>query len=294
MRGSVDLAEVSAVSQRLAVLVSAGVAPSSAWRHVAASLGSPVAQRVAAGESLADAAGRATGLVGDAWRGLAAAWAVATEAGAPLAPALWAYSVSLRELGEAQRDARVALAAPVATARMVMLLPVVGVLFGMALGFNTFVTLVTTPVGWVCLAVGCVLLLVASRWNSRLVAAARPLRATPGLACDLMAVGMAGGASLDRTKHVVGSACARFGIAAESEVDEVLALARSAGVPAAELLRAEAAELRASARSRAREQAAALSVSLMLPLGVCVLPAFVALGVVPLLMTVITSTVRTF
>lgn len=288
-----DLVEVATVAQRLAVLLGAGVAPASAWVHVAASTNSPVARRVAAGTDLATAAADTTGLQGDAWRGLAAAWSVATESGAPLAPALRDYALSLRELGDAQRDARVALAGPVATARMVLALPAVGVLFGLALGFNTLATLFGTPVGWGCLVVGGVLLALATQWNRRLVAAASPTSATPGLACELMAIAMAGGASLDRARAITGGALARFGIDAEN-VEPVLELSRRAGVPAAELLRSEARELRSAARSTAQERAAALAVRLMLPLGLCVLPAFIALGVLPLLATVISSTVGSF
>lgn len=287
---STGLGDVAAVAHRLAVLLAAGVAPASAWQHVAASTASPVAHRVAGGEPVGSAAAGIPGLAGQAWRGLAAAVSVATLSGSPLAPALREYAHSLRELGEGERDARVALAGPAATARIVLALPGVGILFGLALGFNTLATLFTTPLGWVCLGSGAVLLLAAARWNRRLVAAAAPSSATPGLACELMAIGMAGGASLDRVRVVVGEALAAGGLDAE-DVDGVLELSRRAGVPAAELLRAEARERRAQARATAQERAAALGVRLMLPLGLCVLPAFLALGVVPLLATVVSSTV---
>ena len=288
-----DLAEVATVAQRLAVLLGAGVAPASAWGHVAASMNSPVASRAATGADLADAAADATGLQAEAWRGLAAAWTVASESGSPLAPALRDYAFSLRELGEAQRDARVALAGPIATARIVLALPAVGILFGMALGFNTLTTLFGTPVGWACLGLGGGLLALAALWNRRLVRSAQPASATPGLACELMAIAMAGGTSLDRARAIAAGALQRFRVDPE-DVEPVLELSRAAGVPAAELLRSEARELRAAARSTAQERAAALSVRLMLPLGLCVLPAFLVLGVLPLLITVITSTVESF
>jgi len=288
-----ELGEVASVAQRLAVLLSAGVAPASAWVHVAASLDSAVARRVATGVELADAAADTPGLQLDAWRGLAAAWAVASESGSPLAPALRDYAFSLRELGESQRDARVALAGPIATARIVLALPAVGVLFGMALGFNTLAMLFGTPLGWACLGAGGGLLALAAYWNRRLVRAARPVSATPGLACELMAIAMTGGTSIDRARAIVAAALGRFAIDAE-DAEPVLELSRAAGVPAAELLRSEARELRAAARSTAQERAAALSVKLMLPLGLCVLPAFLVLGVLPLLVTVITATVGTF
>ena len=288
---TLELTEVATVTQRLAVLLAAGVAPPSAWEHVA--VDSDAARRVAEGARMEDQG--EPGLQRDAWRGLAAAWSVAMESGSPLAPALRGYAASLRELGETQRDARVALAGPVATARLVMALPAVGILFGLALGFNTLATLFGTPVGWLCLVVGGGLMLLASRWNGRLVRAARPTSATPGLACELMAIAMAGGTSLDRAREIVQGALTRFGVAAETgHIDSVLDLSRRAGVPAAELLRSEARELRATARAQGQERAAALSVRLMLPLGVCVLPAFLMVGVLPLLVTVVSSTVSSF
>ena len=290
------LAEVARVTQRLAVLLAAGVAPTSAWEYLAPD--SPIAASVDpfdVADSLVAATATARPLERGAWRGLAAAWSVATDAGAPLAASLRDYSASLRSLADAQRDIEVALAAPVATARMVMALPVVGVLFGMALGFNTVATLFTTAPGWVCLGIGAVLMFAASRWNRRLVAAAQPTDAAPGIECDLMAIAVSGGGSLARARKAVETATARFGITPRLDrIEPVIELSRRAGVPAADLLRAEADELRRAARANAQRQAAALSVRLMLPLGLCVLPAFMVLGVFPLLLAVVSSTVGTF
>lgn len=316
-----NLGEVASLTQRLAVLLSAGVAPASAWRYLAeaASISnapSPAPQPTSAPGSawvVADAVARSeagpaaiTGVIlaatqrmprleSDAWRGLAACWQVATIAGAPLAAALRDYARSLRSLAEAQRDAQVALAAPAATARLVMALPAVGVLFGAALGFDTFRTLFATPIGWGCLAIGAGLMLAAARWNRALVRAAQPESAVPGLDCELIAIAVSGGGSLPAARSTVDAALELCGLVARAgEVDAVVELSRAAGVPAAELLRSEAEELRRSARARAQERAAALSVKLMLPLGLCVLPAFMVLGVIPLLIAVISSTVSTW
>ena len=176
-----------------------------------------------------------------------------------------------------------------------MALPVVGVLFGMLLGFDTLATLMTTPPGWACLLAGSVLLFAASRWNASLVRAARPTVASPGLECDLMAIAVRGGGSLDRARSLVDDAARTYGLDVRFDrIDEVLDLSRRAGVPAADLLRSAADEARRSAAADAQSRAAALSVRLMLPLGVCVLPAFMVLGVAPLLIAVITSTVGSF
>ncbi len=213
-----SLATVASTAQRLAVLLAAGVAPSSAWRHLA--VGSPSSAVLAAAgadpadiaDAIAAAAVTFDPLEAGAWRGLAAAWAVATEAGAPLAPSLAAYAGSLRSLAQTQRDVTVALAGPVATARIVMVLPFVGMFFGFALGFDTLGTLLTTAPGWACLAAGGLGVFTAHRWNRRLVRAARPTDATPGLDLDLTAIAVGGGASLDRAVATVRAAGGVFGV----------------------------------------------------------------------------------
>lgn len=292
------LRDVAAVTHRLAVLLAAGVAPVSAWHHVAVGAVSRVPAAAAASDPAGIPAAIAAAVPGrdlaaQAWRGLAAAWAVATDAGAPLAPSLASYAASLRSLAEAQRDVRVALAGPRATARIVMVLPALGIMFGLALGFDTIGVLVTTVPGWVCLAAGGALLMLARWWTRRLLSAAEPRDATPGLDHDLAAISVSGGGALDRAVDTVREVAARFGIPV-GDLDATLDLSRRAGVPASELLRGEAQELRRSARADAQERAAALSVRLMLPLGLCVLPAFMALGVFPLLIAVVSSTVGTF
>lgn len=309
----VELEPVASVVQRLAVLLAAGVTPASGWGYLA-EVDGPAAARlraiadaVGSGETIADAiiatgpraASRSSSRVpaapdAAAWRGLAAAWFVATDAGAPLAPSLRDFATSLRALAQTQRELRVAIAAPAATARMVMTLPVVGVLFGVVLGFDTLGTLFTTAPGLVCLGLGVVLMLTARAWNRALVASARPRRLTPGLTLDLMAIAVCGGASLPRATAIVAEARERCGIeddGADAQIAEVLALSSRAGVPAAALLRSEAEEARRDARSIGERKAATLAVTLMLPLGLCILPAFMLLGVAPLLIAVISSTV---
>lgn len=287
------------MTQRLAVLLAAGVAPASAWRFVAESSGSEVPAAAVGQLEIAGAiAAASTGLPElerQGWRGLAAAWLVATEAGAPLAATLRDYAHSLRSLADAQRDASVALASPRATARVVLALPFVGVLFGALMGFGTLSVLFATPVGWTCLVVGAALMLGARAWNHRLVRSAQPRDATAGLDCDLMAIAVSGGAALERARALVGAATGRFGFGAPSgRIEGVLELSQRAGVPAAELLRAEAEEARREARAQAQRDAAALSVKLMLPLGLCVLPAFFVLGVLPLMIAVLSSTLGSF
>jgi tight adherence protein B len=161
------------------------------------------------------------------------------------------------------------------------------------LGFDTLGTLFATPIGWVCLGVGAGLMFGAARWNRQLVRRAQPRDLTPGLAFDLLAIAVAGGCSLDRARSAVAAAIEQFsldGTLATDGTEEVLELSRRAGIPAAELLRSEATERRRQARADVSAGAQALSVRLMIPLGVCVLPTFMVLSVVPLLATVLHGT----
>lgn len=267
--------ELANIVEKLGVLLGAGVAPASAWQHVGPG-------------HFID--GRVTGS-GEAWRGLAAAWDIATQAGAPLADTLHRFAASLRGLADNERDAVTALAGPQATTRLVMMLPVIGLLFGFALGFNSVGTLFTTPAGLTCLIVGGSLIIVARRWSARLLASARAPTAVPGLGFDLVAIAVSGGASMSRALTSVDGVTAVHGIVAD-DVDEILALSARAGVPAALLLRSAAEQARRVARTAGRQRAERLSVLLMLPLGLCILPAFMLLGVAPLMIAIVSSTVE--
>lgn len=305
-KAPVELDPLASLVQRLGVLLAAGVAPASAWIYLAEAARGVEAPRISAvahaaqsGEPIADAvvAAGQSAPHATAWRALAAAWLVATDAGAPLAATLAELARSLRSLSQNRRDLATAIAAPAATARMVMVLPVVGVLFGLALGFDTIGTLFTTAPGIGCLIAGSALMVVARWWNRRLVRSARPKNLAPGLGLDLMAIAVSGGASILRARTAVAEARASCGLPeddSDAALDDILALSMRAGVPAAALLRSEAQEARRLARSDGERKAATLAVTLMLPLGLCVLPAFMLLGVAPLLISVISSTVSSF
>jgi len=309
------LGELAELVQRLAVLLAAGVAPSRAWRHAArppleaaAALaevpptripealvgfaGSPVAGDArSAGARGAAARTRPEPALAAAWRGLAASWAVAEVVGAPLADTLRGTAAALRGLAAAEREVRIALAGPRATARLVTVLPLVAAAFGAMLGQDALGVLFGTPFGWGCAAVGAVLMLVGRWWTRRMLRSAERTGALPGLVAELTAIAMSGGVSVERARRIVTQAAARFGLEADpAAADATLELAASSGAPAAELLRAEAAEARAAAVAEAREHAERLSVRFLLPLGVCVLPAFVAVGVLPLMASIVGGT----
>jgi tight adherence protein B len=283
----------AAAVMRLAVLLEAGLSPLAAWRHLAES--DSVAARVAEAESADRLPAAILAATSDAatasdWACVAAAWRVATDAGAPLAATLARLGEVLVATDDARREVAIALAGPLATSRVVLALPVLGLLGGALLGVDTLGVLATTPPGWFCLVAGGGLLLVARRWMRRLVARAREADPTPGLGCELVAVAVSGGAPASAALDRVAEALAEAGLPADDSAAAAIAFAQRAGVPVAGLLRAEARESRRNAQAAVRMRIAALGTRLLLPLGLCVLPAFVALGVAPLLLAMIGST----
>ncbi|MGO3066657.1 MAG: type II secretion system F family protein, partial [Brevibacterium linens] len=70
---------------------------------------------------------------------------------------------------------------------------------------------------------------------------------------------------------------------------EVFEFSEHTGVGPAPLIESVAEELRASSRRRRQEAAASLGVQLVLPLGVCILPAFLLLSVVPVVISLLTD-----
>ncbi|GAA3064490.1 MULTISPECIES: type II secretion system F family protein [Actinomycetes] len=69
-----------------------------------------------------------------------------------------------------------------------------------------------------------------------------------------------------------------------AELGAQLSFAHATGAPTAELLQAGAQQLRRRRRHEAQRRAEELGVKMVMPLGACFLPAFILLGVVPVLL----------
>jgi len=182
-------AEVAALVAELAVLLRAGLAPAPALRRLADGrqvTGSPVAVAATAaagaaatGRDVAEAlravaAEPGTGQdVARGLTGLAAAWQVAQRSGAPTAEVLQRLAEVLRADGDAADARDAALAAPRATARVLVALPVAGLLLGTLVGADPVGVLLGTPAGRVSAVAGAVCTLTGWWWTRRLLASAR-------------------------------------------------------------------------------------------------------------------------
>lgn len=269
-----------------------GVAQASALEGVAATV-HRVAALAAGGlplERAWDLAGSTPEAADDAAGGsVSAVLAVAEASGAPTAATLERLAGLLRERAAQRRALEAALAGPRATARLVALLPLVGLGFGAALGLDIVAAALGGGLGTWSMLLGALLLGVAWWWSRRIVAAAARGPSAPGLPLDLVAVALAGGGSAAAARRSAAAALegAEVDPADWTAVDGALGLAERAGVPVRGLLLAEATAARTRARLEAEARAQRAGVRLALPLGVCVLPAFTLLAIVPLVVSML-------
>ena len=107
-----------------------------------------------------------------ALRWLAAAWQVSAESGSGMGPVVERVASAARAEADHRRQVSAELAAPRATARLLALLPLLGLALGAALGADPVSTLFGSPAGLGCLLLGLALDWAGLRWTDRLARAA--------------------------------------------------------------------------------------------------------------------------
>ena len=245
------------------------------------------------------------------------------SAGAPLATSLERAAEHAEERIDALLGRQSALAAPRATGRILSWLPLLGLGLGVLMGSDPVGVLTGSVLGVLTGLLGLGLAFAGRRWTAALVHRAEvesaasngaeqtsnmppvdtalvlellaaQLRA--GLA-PLAALGTLAEALNSRPLHTVcqrlqmgsgwgsawsGSAAGTFG-----ELRDALAPAYTGGAPSTALLLSLADAHRLSERRAAERAAGKLSVALVVPLGLCSLPAFICLGIVPILISLL-------
>lgn len=245
------------------------------------------------------------------------------SAGAPLATSLERAAEHAEERIDALLGRQSALAAPRATGRILSWLPLLGLGLGVLMGSDPVGVLTGSILGALTGMLGLGLAFAGRRWTAALVHRAEvesaasngaeqtsnmppvdtalvlellaaQLRA--GLA-PLAALGTLAEALNSRPLHTVcqrlqmgsgwgsawsGSAAGTFG-----ELRDALAPAYTGGAPSTALLLSLADAHRLSERRAAERAAGKLSVALVVPLGLCSLPAFICLGIMPILISLL-------
>lgn len=101
---------------------------------------------------------------------VAGAWDVAARTGSGMADVLESMADGYRRTIEVQRTLEVELASPRASARMMSLLPAIGVVLAMLLGADPLRWLTTTPLGIGCLVAGVGINVAGYLWINGIVA----------------------------------------------------------------------------------------------------------------------------
>lgn len=208
------------------------------------------------------------------------------ETGSPRVGALIALADALDDAQQRARDIEVGMASANATMRVMLALPVVTLLSSEFFGFGAVGFLVTTAVGWVCLAIGAALMLLAWRWMRAIRATIPNPAAETGLALDL-AGALSGVGALSRANRAALEALmVGWGTATETEnLDRAVSMSRTHGVPVSHLLAMEAERTRSDARHAVRYALELLPTALLAPVGACLLPAFIVTTVVPVVVS---------
>ena len=228
------------------------------------------------------------------WRVLAAAWRLAEQSGAPLAPALQRIGSALRGLEQLRARRAVLLSGPRATVRLVSALPPLALLLGALLGFDP-VPVLLSPLGAVLLSAGALLLAAGVAWGRALLRRLESEDCVAGIELELVWVALGGGAPPGAAALRTADAVDAFGaewvpfsaFERSGALASAVAAAASTGAPLQRLLLEEAAAARARAQARLEQGAERLGVRVLVPMGVCVLPAFIVLGVLPVLIAML-------
>ena len=247
------------------------------------------------------------------------------SAGAPLATSLERAAEHAEERIDALLGRQSALAAPRATGRILSWLPLLGLGLGVLMGSDPVGVLTGSILGALTGLFGLGLAFAGRRWTAALVHRAEVESTRAGhtggeqalnaptvdtaLVLELLAAqlraGLAPLAALgtlaealnSRPLHTVcqrlqmgsgwgsawsGSAAGTFG-----ELRDALAPAYTGGAPSTALLLSLADAHRLNERRAAERAAGKLSVALVVPLGLCSLPAFICLGIMPILISLL-------
>jgi len=207
---------------------------------------------------------------------------LARETGAPQSRLLLLVADALEENEGLQREATIAATAARHSAKVLTALPIVTALASALFGVDAIGFLVAQPAGWVCLVVGAGATYAGWRWMSVLRHRVIVPALETGVLVDCVAeVLSVTGLTQDATE-IVARCATRWGVGPEwDDVRSIRDVGRNTGIPVAHLLRNRAAELRRAARFDVRGQIEELPGKLLIPLGLCLFPAFITLTVIP-------------
>lgn len=213
-------------------------------------------------------------------------WNVAAESGGHLALALDRLTEVFRAQQRQFAELGIAFSSPKATANLILLLPLLAVVFSELLGLSAIGASLGSVLGVISIGLGLLLLIVARISSLRMLEKARPREADPGAFLDAVVIGLSAGLS-PKAAASLARAKSKEQFLQDVPPDQLtifwdaVKVSEQSGIALVGLLMARADTLRHRLWSNHRSSLAKLSISLLIPLGLAALPAFVFLAVVP-------------
>ena len=278
--------EATGIVAELAARLAAGQDPKRAWENCVPAKGAPLSLQVVQEVSL--------------------------SVGVPLVGLLDRLAESLRADEQAQAERRISLAGPRSSARLLACLPLLGMVLGWAIGSPPWKVLFGSKAGLVLLAFGILFEGGGLYWIHKLLAKAQEngVASAGGLTvplwCDLARACIKVGTSVPGALVALGKAgkvadlqMAGRMLVLGADMEQVRANTSASwlvlwdalepswneGLSPVRLLARAAQAARVRAARDSREAAAVLGVRLVLPLALCLLPAFVCTGVLPIVLS---------
>lgn len=314
--------QVALVQTELAALLAAGLSPARAWNMAMSSVehsGAPLSvhatlrrvheQRPLAGSlrSALKKYGTSPGRFRNSasrrererlrpWRELIAVIAIAEAAGLPLRPVLERLSANAAGRVDHERAVRVVRQAPASSAKVLQLLPFIGIALGIIVHGPQMLRGAMSMLGMAGVFIAVCCMVLAGVWNRRLLRSLARVATSDATHMRLIALALQGSGSLTQKLESVESIVAStllesISNAVRADVARLSSLATATGMPLVRVLE-RTADLMAGRQLRElQRRAQALEVRLLLPLGLLGIPAFLLLTVVPFVAGLMHSTV---
>jgi len=264
--------ELASQCERAVALIVAGISPNQVRSTVLAQQ-KPIHPDVGADVELLDAA-----------------WQSSVDTGAPLSVTVKMCAQTYRALAAIDREVSAAVAGPKMAARVMLTLPAIGVLIAAALGLNVLIFFVSHALGVLCFVGGMALLWAGWWWSRALIRRVTTESVPRGVVPSVVVAGLRAGVGVHASLEALSQHLSIEQVASDAtHLHRARKLSEEWGAPLADVVHAETLQRRDAEIAQVRKQCAELSEKIVLPLGTCVLPAFILLAVVPLVVELIST-----
>jgi tight adherence protein B len=192
----------------------------------------------------------------------------AIQAGAPIkvvTSRLVAFELDLERF---KLELETANAVPVATRKLLLWLPALSLAIGQLAGFGT-IAAIFQPIGLIAFVTALGLVAVGVKWSGSLLAPLMVEPQHPGFDLMKFSLNLASGGPLTPSS--------------DSSISELVSLSRQTGVPLGELVQNEIELVTHRALQQSMARAKRMSIELLVPMSLTVVPAFLILTIVPML-----------